>query len=383
MRGKLRNDIKRGFWKVIRTLKLEKAARKIWNIFKMHIYEKVQIHTYDPSLHPQVIYLFGRRIGQKQDREDATDHIQQKRIVYFKINREADYTMMCVQHWINIADILNAKLYFVCDNKNLERTIVRNSTFRDGSTCFIRSRRRELKHIAENIYTDFWGNATYAHLTPFYHAQENGFAKYWTIDADDTMFLLAPHRVAQILQDAEIIAEEKNASAFSLDMWRSKTLGRHWSLGIVYIRNNGDLCRLFEKNEDLNWTEDYQWVGTPFNIDWFFNYLKDHKLACIESFYVENCYFIHWGDLMRNTVGSGIFIWSDGKLILPIMKSVYQNERLGTVPIADCWKIDIGLDELESRAFMENELSLARLCGKGLRELNGLGNFCRETKYFY
>lgn len=373
--------IKKAIWKISILLKIERPLRSVWNFFKINIFEYISIHTYDASSQHHIIYLFGHKLCSFKNKKEVEN--LDKKVFYFKVNRQADYTLMCIQHWVNTIRYFDCDFYFVCDNKRLERDIVRYICFKDTNIKFIRSQRKQLKKIANNLYTKYWKNATYAHLTPFYHAKEHAFKQYWTIDADDTMFLLNPPRVAEILERVETLAKQRNTTALSLDMWRTRTHGKHWSLGVVYIRDNVDLCHYFEETTSLDWTKAYEQIDVAFNVDWYFNYLKDSKNVAIETFYVENAYFIHWGDMLRNILGCSVYYWWNHMLLLPIIKYIYQNNNLGEIPIADCFKIDIGLSCQEGLKFMENELSFTRFCGKELRRLHELKNFGSGTKYFY
>lgn len=280
-------------------------------------------------------------------------------VFYLKVNRIADYTLRCIQEWLNIVYEMKADFYFICDSDLLRHMILNTCRFQDGDIKFLKSMRKELKHTAKNLYTGHWKNATYAHLTPFYHAKNNGIKRFWNIDADDTMFLLEPQLVSKILKKVEMESDQKGIAANSLDIWRSKTFGVHWTLGILYINGMEDFCRIFEANRNLSWTREYEAVTDAFNLDWFMSSLAKKEDINIQSFYVDNAMFIHWGSFILNPFSASIFSWKDGKLVLPIQKNIFDDE-LGEVEIADCLKIDIGLSGKEGNVFWKNEVSVQR-----------------------
>lgn len=370
---------------LIRLLSKNRSVKKIskclWDFFRMHIFEIVHLHTYDQNLHLKRIYVFGKVINCPKVANRNVSNV-----FYFKINRENDYSLMSIQHWINSLNQLDEEyvFYFVCDNRALERKIVRFICFENNNIYFMPSMYKKLKDIAENLYTGYWRNATYAHLTPFYHAKDQGYKHYWAIDGDDTMFCTDPSNVAKILKKAEHIANKQNITVFSLDMWRSRTHGKHWSLGVVYFNDNNDICHFFDENKDKQWITPYREWDVAFNVDWFFNYLKDYKKVKIETFYVPNCYFIHWGDFFRNIIGSSICYWTKKHIIFPILKDVLDNEKLGKLSISsDAIKINVNLILSDGIDFLENEVSLVRTYPPELRKLNFLNNFGNKTKYYY
>lgn len=303
-------------------------------------------------------------------------------VIYFKVNRVADYTFSCIQGWLNIINELGYDYYFVCDDNHLRYRILRECYFGDTDIKFIKSYRHRLKGVAKNLGEGSWMNATYAHLTPFYHAKKNGFACHWDIDADDTTILLEPSRAAEVIREAEKLAKENNFSALSLDMWRSKTGGRHWSLGILFISDTTDFCKVFEGVEDLSWGKDIKEHKQVLNLDWFMTHLKKETDIKIETFYVENMWFIHWENLIMNTPFSWISYWKDGKIYYPIIQNLYHREKYGVKDIADCYKIDIGVTEEECLSYFENELSLGRFLTDEQRELYGLEGFASNSHFY-
>ena len=365
---------------ILRKIGLFKHAKKIYRWFQMHIYENVTIRTIDPNLSCKRKYFFGKSLHKKPVFKDKKHNGP---VVYLKINRLTEYALMCIQNWLTIIFYMDGDYFFVCDNKELEREIVRKCCFRDGDIKFLASRRKELKEVAENLWTGSWEMATYAHLTPFYHAKENGIKEFWAIDGDDTMFFLYPEQVVDVLNQVQSISRNDDISALSLDMHWSQMKGKHWSLGVLFINDNVDFCHIFEESKGFEWTEPYKEIDDVFNLDWFFNYIRDSRLAKVETFYVEDCYFCHWfPNILRYLIGGNLCFWHDGKVTYPILKDIYKNEELGVIDIADSYqiKLDVGLEN--SLKFMENEVSILYCFSPKARRVFGLGDFGSNSKYF-
>ena len=298
------------------------------------------------------VFLFGKQIYPREKTYRPCDWADPNQpVIYFKINRMSDYAKPCVQHWVNIAHQMRADYYFICDNTQLQYHLLRTVNFPGAEIKFIPSIRRPLKRVCSNLCTGHWINATYAHLTPFYDAKKRGLKNFWAIDADDTMICLNHRRVTQALKSVQRLAESEDISVISLDMWRSRTLGRHWSWGIAFVNDNTDYCSLFEKTESKDWIEAYKELDANFNLDWYFTYLKDTKQLNIKTFYIERSYLIHWGSFLREPTIGTVSFWDSGKVYFPILKYVFCTDHLGVVDIADCRRISINATKEEGIEF--------------------------------
>ena len=300
-------------------------------------------------------------------------------IIYFKINRNSSYSLKCIQGWINIANELGYRFIFVCDNNILRYQIYRKCYFEHLNFSFIKSKRIKLSKVKKNLYNKYWKKATIAHLTPFYCAKKANIVNHWDIDADDTIFLIDAKKGAKILKEAERIAIERNINAFSLDMWRSKSNGVHWSLGVLFVHDTIDFMTIFKNENSLEWTKYYSDFEWAFNLDWYMSYLKKYKNINIDTFYVENCYFIHFGELLFCPYSSWICLWKNNKIIYPILKYIYQSD-IGELDIADCIKVDVNIKEEESVHFFENELPSDRFIDSKHRRLCNMTNFAASSK---
>lgn len=279
-----------------------------------------------------------------------------KPVFYLKINRQDAYSFLCLQHWIDTIESIGADYFILCDKEKLERDVLKRIIFPNTNIKFLKScRNKKLKMIVDKIATKFWIKATYAHLTTFYHAQKNNISSFWNIDADDTLFCMEPQILANYLKKIEQYAETKDFGSFSLDMHRSRTLGRHWSFGITYTRMNTDWFSILNNNPDSSWQKHYEKYDYEFNLDWFFTYLKDFKNIKNETFYIDNSYFIHWGNFLTNVIGSGVFNWKNNRLYFPIILSVLNDKYFGNIQIADdCHKFDSKLSDEDAQNFIVN-----------------------------
>lgn len=356
----------------------------------MKLFEKMRIHICNPNIKQRLLCVCGRPVfkyGWQQGRRHFTFSTSGrfdalKPVFYLKINRVSDYALPCIQHWVNIIGS-DANIVFVCDNPILKRDILKYVAFHSENFSFIPSLRRLTQPISKWIGTKFWKKATDAHLTTFIHAELNKVNCYWAIDADDTMILQSPDVVKDMLCQVETYAKKNRVDIFSLDMWRSRTKGKHWSFGVVYVNNNQRILDYARTNASLDWTESFKKLDVAFNLDWYVNYLSNSKRIIAKTFYFDNYYFIHWGNFLRNCIGSSICYWSKGKVCFPVMRYVYQNERLGILPIADCVKFSDDSTLEKGLQFLENEVPITHFFPKELKTLYGIEKFGIDTKFFY
>lgn len=323
---------------------------------QMHLIEiiTVSVGNKSNSRHVYFMYIFGKQVYPRKRSMKTSPWIDPTRPpMYLKVNRMSYYAALCVQQWVDVAYSMRAEYYIVCDNKQLEYHLLRNVIFPDENIRFMTSMRKRLGHISRTLADGQWEKAACAHLTPFYHAKDMGKSKFWNIDADDTMFCLQNNRIARVLEMVQTTADSNEYSSLSLDMWRSVSHGRHWSCGVMYVNDNVDFCHFFNENKDFSWTEVIKGV---LNIDLYFNYLLREKNVKIDSFYVDNAYFIHYGDFLNAPrMLAGVYVWNNGKLTFPICK--YIHETRGVFDIPGCIKIDIGATKKEGIDFLNHNLS--------------------------
>lgn len=313
----------------------------------------------------QYCTLLADKKGQKQDillfpRKSKQISRSYSTAFYLKINRNENYAIACINHWFKIAEAMNADCYIICDNKALQKRV----------NCEVDSRHIEKKflpsvnkpNIINNICNSLWAKkAGNAHLSTFYYAKAQGFREFWNIDADDTMFLLNAKKCTKILAQVASYARAHKIHAFSLDMWHSRTLGTHFSFGITYTSFDCDWFKILESNKDSKWQEKMMGLDNgSFNLDWFFTYLGNAGAARVANFYIENAFFIHFGDFFVNrlALGLGVSHWQKGKLRFPLLLEIYGSKRFGEIPIAkNCVKFDEGLSPQDCYDFMQKEMS--------------------------
>ncbi len=278
-------------------------------------------------------------------------------VYYLKINRKEEYTFPNLQKWMDvISSIPESKIYIICDELGLEDA-VRNRVSHDQEIEFIESERTdpEVQSIIKGFSNERWENAGYAHITTFYHARQNGFDRFWNIDADDTFICLPHGRVVELLTNVEKKAVTDQIPLLSLDMWYSKSCVKHWTFGISFTDNSLDW---FSIMRDHLKDENYLGGAYPPNMDGYFSYLRGLTGDLrIDSFYAENLRFLHYSnDFFRRPWASGFYHWKDGKLSFPILRDCFGIDNLGTVVIPDeVIRIDIGItDEEAQRILIEN-----------------------------
>lgn len=324
-----------------------KIYKKVLNfLYALADTGKVKIKTSDEGLKVVKYRLFGKTLctSQKRDGKRVKSAPRDKNlpVVYLKANKDEYYSLQCIQKWLDVVNGGGYDYYFVCDNKLLESKILRKCIFTDGNIKFLRSKRHKLKRTAQHLYTGIWEYATYAHLTPFWHAKKHGTKCHWDIDADDTLFMAPAQLVTEALGKVERIAEADSLSAATLDMWYSKLLSRHWTFGVAYIRDTVDYLGVFANQKSDDWVSCMS-IESMYNIDWYMTYLKEHRGFKHGVFYIDSCYFVHWGRLLLDPKNAWVSCWHDGKIHLPILDFLKRPD-FATFDIGkDCYRIDEGL----------------------------------------
>lgn len=283
------------------------------------------------------------------------------RSFYLKVYRDDENALRCIQNWLEVISYYDAaNVFILCDSIYLKKMILEKCRFPDHVYLeFMRTRKGYLKSVCKNLHSKSrrWRNAAYAHILPFYHSSKQNTKQHWDIDADDTMFLLNPDKTYSIMKSVENIATDNDISAFSLDMWRSRSKAKYWTFGVLFVNDIVDYCSIFNANKDKTWMESYSnsKLERFYNTDWFFTYLKDNKIAKIESFYVKNASFVHWGaNCLSSPIYGGYYRWTEDRLIFPILKYIFKDDELGDLDTYDCIQVDINLTGNESSEYLRN-----------------------------
>jgi hypothetical protein len=273
-------------------------------------------------------------------------------LFYLKVNQDDEDSLICIQYWINIIAEMHADYIIICDNKSLERKILKKIFFPNSNIKFIKSTRKSfLPILKKQKLQKKWYKAACAHLTTYIHAKKNNIKHFWNIDADDALFLVEPKKAVTILQTAQDYANENQLDDFSFDFWATKCRGRHWSFGITYTRNSADYIKLLQENI-ITWDNYKRWT-TVHNLDWLFSFLKDSGKLNLKSFYVENMYFIHWGRFIGDMKNAYITTWKNNQMYYPILKDIFKDKR-GILPVVSediVHKFELGVSEDECLDF--------------------------------
>ena len=278
----------------------------------------------------------------------------EKMFFYLKINRREPYVFRNLQHWVRIVECYpNADYCIVCDHDWLKDEVLKRVSFKNHQPVFITSiSNEELKYISEAVCNDYWQKAAWAHMTTFCHAKVNGIKRFWNIDADDTLFCLAPDRVAALLHMVENYADKEDMSIISLDMWWSYARGNHWSFGVTYTDGDVDWLEYMTKHchdETFDYTKGAQ------NLDSYFTYLSRLGDIRMGTFYGENLKFIHyWNDFLEFPFArAGMSHWKNGYIHYPIVEYCIGAKEFGKVPIAKgCVKFDMDITDEETTEFL-------------------------------
>lgn len=348
---------------------MKMSAKRTWKRLALKIQRhfwilldsgKIKIHLMDGS-YCWIFRCCGRTIAKWGDvkaarvipKEDAP-------VMYLQINREAPYTLDCIQMWLYVAEKLGAEYWFLCDNYRLAHRVLKSCSFPDLNIRFICSKNLHIQKQAEYLCSQGALPLTKAQLTPFYHAKENRIKQFWKIDADDTMFLASPEKIAKAMEQVVKITEEHGNAAVSYDMWFTHMSGQHWSFGITYISGKLDFTEVFSKIKDKSWMDEMKKYTDWFNLDWFFTYLRE-KGVPLGIFHLDECMFIHWGDNLRNPYNSWISEFCGKELRYPIIEFIYRKPMFAVKKIQpESEKICVGTSLEESRDFLWNEICQIR-----------------------
>jgi hypothetical protein len=221
---------------------------------------------------------------------------------YLKINNGDRINLNIFWHWVKIVEAAGADYFILADREDVKTRLVQLYVEKGypEPVNFIASKREELRDLCEGLYSEYWLNVAYAHLTPFLHAKENNYSGFWGIDADDTVLCASPAHCAQLLHEAEQYAINNALNLFSLDMWYSRVSiygFYHWTFGVVFTNMNADYPEILEKGKLLLGgkaiAEMPKMVHHP-SIDNYFSFLSHSGQLRCQSFYGECFIFEHF-----------------------------------------------------------------------------------------
>ncbi len=227
-----------------------------------------------------------------------------KKVFYLKVNSKNYKTSMkCIEQWLDVANKMDADYYFICDDKDLERNILKTINFPNADIKFITSDRTILKSTLKKICSVSHLNAAYATLTAYKHSETNGIKNFWCIDADSIYIFAQTNDIVKSLTRAENIAENQDLHALTLDTERSSCLGLKWNFGVTYVRHNqdeyGNGYEAYLKSIVPKKLLEYYRImlglnHTKSSLSDIFSYLKATSLLKLATFNMTNIFVINW-----------------------------------------------------------------------------------------
>lgn len=270
-------------------------------------------------------------------------------VFYLKVNRDIDYTYACTKYWLDVAQESNALSYIICDNGIVQEKLISMFNLNDrNDVVFIKSLTKAVEHISFEVADDDkWRRASDAHLTTFWHANANNIPSFWNIDADDTSFCTPPNVLSEALQRVELYANDNSIKIMGLDMWCTLCKGNEWTFGITYTDMRHldwlDIIQKYAKDEGYKEAD----IEVR-NIDSFFNYLRYRYQLPIESFYIKNVDFIHWGA----PLGPLHYKYRDGAFYFPSYLVFSKKLSAGKHEISkEVIALDLGIQENANRKY--------------------------------
>jgi hypothetical protein len=264
-------------------------------------------------------------------------------VFYLKINRNTDAALRCFRHWVAICNASSADFYVICDNSEL-RARIDEAT--DSQYKFIPSYRERAGGLLSklNIEGEKWTRCGAALLTPFYHAKDNGTARFWNIDADDLMLTCDAETLANALARASEYADANGTDLFQMDLHytcfnRRRKLG---SFGVSYSNDRADCLEILRQN--IHNIVPIKGTIGPWNIDTVFSVMQTHlHLLNVAPFYAENLFLWH----IPCCTG-----WHNGRLhfknryIWKFWGISRAEESTGVSIPQECVKIDAGISDV-------------------------------------
>lgn len=297
--------------------------------------------------------------------------MKDSRVFFLKVNRSKKENVLCIKKWIEVCNELGGRVFIICDSTRI-RKIIRKNVAHSDEIKFCRSKITKIYRLVNKLYSGPWKSATYAHVFPFFYSNKKGIQNHWDIDADDISICLKKERMCEMMRLVECMAEKDKIDMYSIDIWHSRTQGKHWSFGVVYVRNNTSVYEKISSQKDCQWMKDLHNCDDSYNMDWFCTYLRNKEELIVRTFYVENAILIHWGNFILNPLYSSVILWKRGFTYYPVLNEIIGDERLGKVGINGMDKVDLNVGDEESRQFIQEFLTDLPLISDRRRVLYGM-----------
>lgn len=347
--------------KLIKKISINTKKCKIREVYLLNkkIYEYIKFERYNKLFDKFKTYKFYSFNGFHQPK-------QNQRIFYLKVHRVHRTSFDCIRQWLDIAEQMNAFVYFVCDNPEMEAKI-KEMCLPNRFFDFIKSDRKtlraEIKKILHKVERQaLWERIAYSMITPFIHAKNNNYKISYNIDADDILLCIEPKKICEAFIKAEKYAIDDKIDLLNFDMFYSKSYGVHWSFGVVICANPQKSIEVLKNN--TNWRgnktliQKYNicWIDKfNFNVDWLFTYFRDTKQLNMKTFYIDKGLVAHMPDIILEHGWAFMIQWENNEIKFPILTNLYDRKVWDKIPIPkDAIKIDVGLQHDDYKRFLCN-----------------------------
>lgn len=322
------------------------------------LYEYIKINRYNKKTKAKKTYKFYSLRGFAKQQKS-------QRVFYLKVHRVHRTSFDCIRQWVNVAGEMNAFIYFVCDNPEMQREILNRIKFPNKNFKFIKSDRKTIKTQIQKILHNverqaLWERIAFSMMTPFIHAVKNKTQISYNIDADDILLCIEPKKIRDAFLKAEEYAYLKKLDLFNIDMFLSKSFGVHWSFGVVLCTNPQKCLDVVKRN--TNWRENKKLINEykicwldkfNFNVDWLFTFLRDTKQLNMGTFCINNALVAHMPDIILEHGWAFMLKWKDNNAYFPILQQLYLRKVWDSVPIpTNCCIINVDLSEDDYKKFL-------------------------------
>lgn len=346
---------------IIKKISINTKKCKIREVYLLgfKLYEYIKICRYNKTLDKIKNYKFYSFNGFCCPKK-------KQRIFYLKVHKIHRTSFDCIRQWLNVAEKMNAFIYFVCDNPEME-TKIKQMCLPNRFFAFIKSDRKTLKLEIKKILhkverQSLWERIAYSMITPFLHAQKNNFSVSYNIDADDILLCINPEKISEAFKKAEKYAIDNGIDLLNFDMFYSKSYGVHWSFGIVICTNPTKSINTIKAN--TNWRNNTKlinkynicWIDKfNFNVDWLFTYFRETKQLNMKTFYIDKGLVAHMPDIILEHGWGFMIQWENNEIRFPVLKNLYDRKVWDKIQIPkDAIKIDVGLELDDYKDFLCN-----------------------------
>jgi hypothetical protein len=262
------------------------------------------------------------------------------------VNRDGPINLKCYVHWVDIAEALGREYFVLADDETLiSKIVVLHRMLGKPMPRFLDTLAAQKGMIAYGLERIPTQGALY---TPFIHARDAGYKRFWNIDADDTCIFALPESIANLLLCAEKYADDSEIHLFSFDMWHSRLfyewydgqplkhpMANIWTFGVCLV-NNAQLDYIKYLKPELSAEVISATDGEQFVLDNYLGWCRTKKYFNIETWYADGLWFDH--------VGNSVSCHADG---------LYRLRGRDLPIAADCVELNFAMKNLSSYKFKE------------------------------